>query len=88
MGPDAVHLELDVRAAKGESHGFAEGAWIPYFTITYTIEKVGADFKKGGQLLPMTAGDGPHYANNVTLGGPGEGYMRHGSRRIPHLSST
>ena len=72
MGADAVHLELDVHAGKDESHGFAEDAWIPYLTITYAIEKVGTDFKKTGQLLPMTAGDGPHYANNITMGGPGQ----------------
>ena len=34
-------------------------------TISYTIEKVGSKFKKTGKLLAMTAGDGPHYANNV-----------------------
>src|SRR6266511_1751625 len=72
MGPDAVHLELDIHAAKDEAHGFAEDAWIPYLTITYAIEKVGSDVKKTGQLLPMTAGDGPHYANNITMRGPGE----------------
>ena len=72
MGPDAVHLELDVHAAKDEAHGFGEDAWILYLTITYAIEKVGSDFKKSGQLLPMTAGDGPHYANNIAMGGPGQ----------------
>src|SRR5512132_3156664 len=72
MGADAVHLELDVHAAKDEAHGFGEDAWIPYLTITYAIEKVGSKFKKSGQLLPMTAGDGPHYANNITMDGPGE----------------
>jgi hypothetical protein len=72
MGPDALHLELDIHAAKDESHGFAEDAWIPYLTITYAIEKVGSDFKKTGQLLPMVARDGPHYANNISMGGPGE----------------
>ena len=29
MGPDAIHLEVDVHAAKDEAHGFAEDAWIP-----------------------------------------------------------
>jgi periplasmic iron binding protein len=72
MGPDAVHLELDIHAAKDEAHGFGEDAWIPYLTITYAIEKVGSEFKKTGQLLPMTARDGPHYANNITMDGPGQ----------------
>ena len=28
-------------------------------------------FKKSGILFPMTAKDGPHYANNVDMAGPG-----------------
>jgi len=72
MGPGAVHLEIDVHATKDDKHGFKEDEWIPYLTISYTIEKVGAKFKKTGKLFPMTAGDGPHYANNVALAGNGD----------------
>ena len=69
MGPNAVHLEIDVHATKDDKHGFKEDEWIPYLTIWYTIEKVGSKFRKTGKLLAMTAGDGPHYANNVALAG-------------------
>lgn len=70
--PDAIHLEADVHAAKGGTHGFAEGDWIPYLTINYTLTKQGdKSFKKTGTLAAMTAGDGPHYANNVAMAGPG-----------------
>jgi periplasmic iron binding protein len=72
MGPNAVHLEIDVHATKDDKHGFKEDEWIPYLTISYTVEKVGTKFKKTGRLLPMTAGDGPHYANNVALMGDGD----------------
>jgi periplasmic iron binding protein len=72
MGPNAVHLEVDVHATNGEKHGFKEDEWIPYLTISYTIEKVGTKFKKAGALLAMTAKDGPHYANNVALMGDGD----------------
>jgi uncharacterized protein involved in high-affinity Fe2+ transport len=72
MGPNAVHLEIDVHAMKDDKHGFKEDQWIPYLTISYTIEKVGSKFKKTGKLLAMTAGDGPHYANNVGLSGDGD----------------
>ena len=72
MGPGAVHLEVDVHATKDEKHGFKEDEWIPYLTISYTIEKVGSNFRKTGKLLAMTAGDGPHYANNVALAGDGD----------------
>jgi hypothetical protein len=75
MRPDAIHLEVDVHAAKDETHGFAEDAWIPYLTVAYRIEKVGGQFAKTGSLLPMTAADGPHYANNLELAGPGQYHL-------------
>lgn len=71
MGKDSVHLEVDVHATKDEKHGFPEDAWIPYLTVHYTITEDGSHFKKTGTLVPMTAADGPHYANNLTMGGPG-----------------
>jgi len=71
MSADAIHLEADVHATKDEKHGFSEDAWIPYLTIHFTITKQGSKFKKTGTLAPMTAGDGPHYANNVRMAGPG-----------------
>lgn len=71
-GKDAVHLEVDVHATKDEKHGFKEDEWIPYLTIEYTVEKTGSGFRKTGTLAAMTAGDGPHYANNVALGGEGD----------------
>jgi uncharacterized protein involved in high-affinity Fe2+ transport len=71
MSPDAIHIEADVHATKDEKHGFAEDAWIPYLTINYTITKEGGSFKKTGTLAAMTADDGPHYANNVAMDGPG-----------------
>jgi uncharacterized protein involved in high-affinity Fe2+ transport len=48
MGPNAVHLEIDVQANKDDKRGFKEDEWIPYLTISYTIEKVGTNFKKTG----------------------------------------
>src|SRR6202050_5854954 len=71
MGANAVHIEVDVHAAKGEKHGFKEGEWIPYLTISYTVEKVGGSFKARGQLSAMTAGDGPHYPSNWGVAGAG-----------------
>jgi uncharacterized protein involved in high-affinity Fe2+ transport len=71
-GANAVHLEVDVHATKDEKHGFKVDEWIPYLTIAYTIEKIGTNFKKIGNLSAMTAADGPHYANNVALLGDGD----------------
>jgi len=68
---DEIHLEADIHAAKGEAHGFPEGAWMPYLTIEYTLTKDGSPFKAMGKLMPMAAKVGPHYANDVTMAGPG-----------------
>ncbi|HSZ73945.1 MAG TPA: iron transporter [Rhizomicrobium sp.] len=71
MGKDNVHLEADVHATKDEPHGFSPDEWIPYLTIDFTLTKKGSTYKKTGTLYPMTAKDGPHYANNVDMDGPG-----------------
>ncbi len=71
-GPDAIHLEADVHAARGNQHGFEEGEWVPYLGVTYHVSKAGADWAATGQLLPMVAKDGPHYAANTNLNGPGQ----------------
>ena len=72
MDPKAVHFEIDIHAAKGGTHGFAEDAWIPYLPVQLTVEKTGAKYKETKTLAAMQAGDGPHYANNFALAGPGE----------------
>jgi periplasmic iron binding protein len=72
MDPKAVHIEIDIHAAKGGTRGFQEDAWIPYLTIKLTVEKVGGGYKETKTLAPMVASDGPHYANNFAMAGPGE----------------
>ncbi len=71
MGPDTVHLETDVHATADNNWGFSDGEWIPYLSIDYTLTKQGTDWKAAGHMLAMTAKDGAHYANNVTMNGPG-----------------
>jgi len=71
-GADVIHLECDVAAAADNPHGFAEGQFVPYLTCSYVVEKIGGDWRRIGTMLPMTAQDGPHYADNVPLDGPGE----------------
>jgi periplasmic iron binding protein len=70
-GADVIHLELDVHATADNIYGYPDGAWVPYLTIAYTLEKQGSDWKTSGTLKPMTAKDGPHYADNVKMNGPG-----------------
>jgi uncharacterized protein involved in high-affinity Fe2+ transport len=71
-GPEVIHLEADVHATADNVYGYPDGAWVPYLTIAYTLEKLGTDWKSSGTLRPMTAKDGPHYAENVKMNGPGQ----------------
>jgi periplasmic iron binding protein len=90
MGPDVIHLEADVHATADNIYGYPDGAWVGYLTIAYTIEKQGTSWRASGTLRPMQAKDGPHYADNVRMNGPGTykvtyrftapeaaGYLRH-----------
>jgi hypothetical protein len=71
MGPDVIHLEADVHATADNVYGYSDGAWVGYLTIAYNIEKTGSAWKSTGTLRPMIAKDGPHYADNVQMDGPG-----------------
>ncbi|MBO0710776.1 MAG: iron transporter [Acetobacteraceae bacterium] len=71
-GADVIHLEADVHATADNVYGYPDGAWVPYLTIGYTLQKRGTNWHAAGTLRPMTAKDGPHYADNVTLDGPGQ----------------
>ena len=70
-GPDVIHLEADVHATADNSNGYPDGAWIAYLTIGYVLTKQGSDWKATGTLKPMIAKDGPHYAENIKMNGPG-----------------
>jgi len=71
MGAADIHLGADIKALADNPHGFPEGSWIPYLTITYSITKKGSDWKTIGTFMPMVASSGPHYAQNVKLDGAG-----------------
>ncbi len=71
-GADVIHLEADVHATADNVYGYPDGAWIGYLTIRYMLEKQGTAWKSTGALKPMTAKDGPHYADNIKMDGPGE----------------
>jgi uncharacterized protein involved in high-affinity Fe2+ transport len=71
-GSETIHLEADIHATADNPYGYADGAWIPYLTIDYDLKKLDSDWSAAGKLLPMTAKDGPHYANNLNMNGPGQ----------------
>ncbi|MDB5459594.1 MAG: hypothetical protein JWO72_1335 [Caulobacteraceae bacterium] len=72
QGPDVIHLEADVHATADNRYGYPDGAWVAYLTVNYALEKVGSPWRASGVLKPMTAKDGPHYADNVKMAGPGQ----------------
>ena len=70
-GDDVVHLETDVHAKQDNPWGFPTDAWIPYLHVSYTLTKDGTSWSTSGDMAAMTAKDGPHYARNVKMDGPG-----------------
>ena len=71
-----IHLEADIHALAGNPQGFDEGFWMPYLVVKYELSKEGSDKKLAGDLMPMTASDGPHYGDNVKLLGPGRYHLK------------
>ena len=67
-----IHLEADIRAAKGNTNGFGEGDWMPSLVVKYKLTKAGNAKPLEGVLMPMVASDGPHYGDNIKLMGPGK----------------
>ncbi len=67
-----IHLEADIHALGDNANGFAEGEWVPYLDIGYTLRKADSDTAISGKLMAMVANDGPHYGDNVKLDGPGK----------------
>jgi uncharacterized protein involved in high-affinity Fe2+ transport len=67
-----VHLEADIKAAKGNPNGYAEGDWVGYLGVKYELTKEGSSEVRKGDFMPMVANDGPHYGDNVKLMGPGK----------------
>jgi len=72
MGADVIHLEADIHATADNVYGYPDGGWVPYLMVEYSLEKIGTGWKSSGTLRPMVAKDGPHYADNVKMDGPGQ----------------
>jgi uncharacterized protein involved in high-affinity Fe2+ transport len=71
MGPDSIHLEVDLHATANNKWGYDDQSWIPYVAIDYVLRKEGSAWTHKGKLLPMSANDGPHYADSLAMDGPG-----------------
>ncbi|MGP1939620.1 MAG: iron transporter [Arsenophonus sp. ET-DL9-MAG3] len=68
-----IHLEADIHAVEENPNGFAEGDWIPYLIIEYSITRLDVKLQtQVGTLMPMIANDGPHYGRNIKLNGYGK----------------
>ena len=67
-----IHLEADIKAAKDNKNGFAQGDWIPYLSVNYVLTKLDDNKVQKGEFMPMVANDGPHYGDNIKMMGPGK----------------
>ena len=71
-GQDVIHLEADVHATADNVYGYPDGAWCLIFRSIVSAREAGiSTWKANGKLRTMTAKDGPHYADNVKMSGPG-----------------
>lgn len=71
-----IHLEADIHALADNANGFAEGEWVPYLAVDFTLTKRDSGKTLSGRLMPMVASDGPHYGDNLKLSGPGAYALR------------
>lgn len=67
-----VHMEADIKALADNPNGFSKDSWVPYLSVSYEITNLGTKESQKGEFMPMVANDGPHYGDNVKLGGPGK----------------
>ena len=73
VGQPIIKNGMDIHAVEDNPNGFAEGDWIPYLTVEYTVTKLDAPEKKQqGTFMAMVASDGPHYGENLKLDGNGQ----------------
>ena len=66
-----LFLSVDIRAGKGNKNGFGAGEFVPYLSVTYTLQRKGGPKSPQGLLSPLITSHGMRYGNNVTLAGPG-----------------
>jgi uncharacterized protein involved in high-affinity Fe2+ transport len=67
-----VHLEADIKATKDNKNGMADGDWVPFLSVKYTLTKIDGGQSVSGDMMKMVANDGPHYGDNVKMFGPGK----------------
>ena len=67
-----IHLEADISSSGDKASGFPKDNWVPYLGVNFELIKIGSDWMKKGEFIPMLANDGPHYGANVKLNGVGK----------------
>ncbi|HEV8675888.1 MAG TPA: iron transporter [Methylomirabilota bacterium] len=70
-GALALHLQLDVDAARGNPYGLDSDDSVPYLRLPFTLTQDGTGRRLDGTLEPMVSRDGFHYGANVVVAGPG-----------------
>ncbi|ABD89045.1 iron transporter [Rhodopseudomonas palustris] len=62
-----LHMEADIKAAKGNPWGLEEDSWFPGLLVKYKITSVENGEAVEGELTPDVATDGFAYCNNIKL---------------------
>jgi len=73
LSPDKANLFLavNIRAGKGNKNGFGVGEFIPYLSVSYTLQRQGGGEVQRGYLHSLVGPKGMRYGNNVKLSGSG-----------------
>jgi uncharacterized protein involved in high-affinity Fe2+ transport len=73
LSPDKADLFLavNIRGGKGNKNGFGVGEFIPYLSVSYTLQRHGGGELQRGYLHSLVGPKGMRYGNNVKLSGSG-----------------
>ncbi len=66
-----LFLAVNIRGAKGNKNGFGVGEFIPYLSVSYTLQRQGGGEVQRGYLHSLVGPKGMRYGNNVKLSGSG-----------------
>ena len=66
-----LFLAVNIRGGKGNKNGFGAGEFIPYLSVSYTVQRQGGGEVQRGYLHALVGPKGMRYGNNVKLSGTG-----------------
>lgn len=73
LSPDKgdLFLAVNIRGGKGNKNGLGVGEFIPYLSVSYSLQRQGGGEVQRGYLHALVGPKGMRYGNNVKLSGSG-----------------